>query len=751
MAKKRVSKRGTEAAPRGKPVVIVESPAKAKTINKILGAGYVVRACMGHVRDLPERAFGVDPDHDFEATYQVLKGKTRVLKELRALTRTAEAVYLAPDPDREGEAIAWHLVEALRIPKARVRRITFNEITERGVLDAFQRPGEISIARVHAQQARRILDRIVGYKLSPLLWKKVGRGLSAGRVQSVAVRLIVEREREIQAFTPEEHWSITARLDRNGALFTAVLTHLDGREIGLRGDSTAKRPLLPIGTEADATALVEELKGAAYGVVSVERKERQEPPPAPFTTSLLQQAASIELRFPAKKTMRVAQQLYEGVELRGEGAVGLITYMRTDSFRVAGEALHAVREHIGRAYGPRYVPEKPILRAKRKGMQEAHEAIRPTDVSRLPDDLRSSLTGDQHRLYRMIWRRFVASQMRPAQVLLTDAEIKAGRATFAARGREMKFDGFTRVWGHALRREEQVLPQLAPGDTPALKELLPGRHFTEPPPRYTEASLVKALERFGIGRPSTYAPILSTLSERGYVRREDRTLFPTDLGTLVNGKLVKHFDSLVSTGFTAGLEKDLDRIEEGEAKWVDVLREFYTAFSRDLDQAREGMASEKGQEAPGVACGKCGKPMRVRWNKDGRFLGCSGFPECKGTKSLPSEGIKGETCDLCQAPMVIKSGRLGKFLACTRYPECRGTRSLPRGGKRLEIPVGWKEDCDKCGKPLRIRHGRRGGYIACSAYPGCKNTRRFPRDWRKDPGSAGDEREDGPEAGETHA
>ncbi len=703
----------------------------------ILGSGYVVRACMGHVRDLPERAFGIDPEHDFEATYQVLKGKTRVLKELRALTRGAEAVYLAPDPDREGEAIAWHLVEALRIPKSRARRITFNEITPRGVLDAFQRPGEISIARVHAQQARRFLDRIVGYKLSPLLWKKVGRGLSAGRVQSVAVRLIVEREREIQAFRAEEYWTITARLDKGGALFSAVLTHLDGREIGLRGDATAKRPLFQVGTEAAATALVAELKGAAYEVVSVRRKDRQEPPPPPFTTSLLQQQAWVQLRFSAKRTMKVAQQLYEGVPLGREGAVGLITYMRTDSFRVAAEALHDVREHIARAYGPKYVPEKPIFRAKRPGMQEAHEAIRPTTVERLPDDLRSSLTGDQHLLYRLIWRRFVASQMKAAQVLLTEAEIRAGRGTFTAKGRETKFDGFTRVWGQALRNDEQILPPLAPRDTPALKALLPARHFTEPPPRYTEASLVKALERFGIGRPSTYAPILSTIQERGYVRDEDRKLHPTELGILINDKLVRYFDTLVSTGFTADLEKDLDRIEAGERKWVDVLREFYTAFSVDLDKAREGMESEKGRETPGVACGKCGKPMVIRWNKHGSFMGCSAYPECKGTKSLSPEESTGETCELCQAPMVTRTGRLGRFLACTRYPDCRGTRSLSRGIPRVQVPKGWKEDCEKCGKPLQIRRGRHGGFISCSAYPVCKITRRFPGEWRNELGDRG--------------
>jgi DNA topoisomerase-1 len=716
----------------GKAVVIVESPAKAKTINKILGSRYVVKACMGHVRDLPERAFGIKVENDFEPTYQTIRGKGKILTELRQATRGASEVYLAPDPDREGEAIAWHLVEALKIPKGKAKRVTFNEITKRGVEEAFKHPGEISMPRVNAQQARRFLDRIVGYKLSPLLWKKVGRGLSAGRVQSVAVRLIVEREREIKAFKPEEYWSITAFLDKAGAVFSASLVKLDGREIGLASESTEKRPLQPISSAGPAKGLVEELKGAEFRVAGVQQKERQEQPPTPFTTSLLQQQASIKLRFSAKRTMMVAQQLYEGVELGSEGAVGLITYMRTDSFRIADEALSELREMIGRKYGPAYVPEKPIVRARRKGMQEAHEAIRPTYVNRTPEELRDFLTEDQFRLYRLIWRRFVASQMNPAQYLLTEAEIHAGRAVFQARGREMRFDGFTQVWGHALRKDEQILPPLAEGDVPALKELRPEQHFTEPPPRYTEASLVKALERYGIGRPSTYAPIISTIQERGYVRNEERKLYPTELGTLINDKLVKHFNDIMNTGFTSRMEKDLDRIEDGETGWVEILKSFYGAFVGDLDKAKDEMESEKGQEASGVVCEKCQKPMLIRWNKYGRFLGCSGFPECRNTKSLPSEEAKGEKCDLCQAPMVIKSGRLGRFLACTRYPDCRGTKSLPKGNKRLEVPKDFKEDCDKCGKAMRIRYGRRGGFIACSGYPDCKNTKRFPKEWYKD-------------------
>ncbi|HUR38445.1 MAG TPA: type I DNA topoisomerase, partial [Planctomycetota bacterium] len=604
-----------KAAPQGKPVVIVESPAKARTINQILGSGYIVRACMGHVRDLPERSFGIEIENDFQPTYETIKGKRRVLSELRALTRDAEAVYLAPDPDREGEAIAWHLVEALKIPKSRARRVTFNEITKRGVEEGFQRPGDVSMPRVHAQQARRILDRIVGYKLSPLLWKKIAKGTSAGRVQSVAVRLIVDREREIQAFKPEEYWAIVATLDQGGAEFSATLTKLDGREIGLAGESTVKRPLIQVSTAEQSKSLVEELRKEVYEVVDVRQQERQEPPPPPFITSLLQQAASTRLHFPAKKTMKVAQELYEGIELGSEGATGLITYMRTDSFRVAPEALDAVRRQIAKDFGPAYVPEKPAYRAARKGAQEAHEAIRPTYVGLRPEDIKASLTRDQYELYRLIWRQFVASQMPAAKVLMTEAGIRAGRALFTAKGREVRFDGYTKLLGPPLREDEQTLPALSPGDRPALKNLAGKQRFTQPPPRYTEASLVKALERHGIGRPSTYAPILSVIQERRYVRLDERKFFPTELGTLVVDQLVKHFREILELDFTAAMEKNLDDIEDGERAWTEVLRAFNDPFTRELDKAKLEMESAKGQEASGEVCEKCGKPMLVRRNK----------------------------------------------------------------------------------------------------------------------------------------
>ena len=758
----------------GRAVVIVESPAKAKTINKILGTGFVVKACYGHVRDLPKRAFGVDVEHNFEPTYVPIRGKAKVISELRAATKAASAVYLAPDPDREGEAIAWHLVEALRIPADKTRRVTFNEITKRGVLEAFQRPGEISMDRVYAQQARRLLDRIVGYKLSPVLWEKIARGLSAGRVQSVAVRLVVEREAEIRAFKADEYWTITAHVSKKGDAirFRAELTKLDEKD--------AK-----VGDERTAKSLVDELSRARFAVESVNEREKLEHSPPPFTTSLLQQQASIKLRYSAKRTMMIAQQLYEGVDLGEEGSVGLITYMRTDSFRVADEAVAECRAHIEKRFGREYLPETPPVRRAKKGAQEAHEAIRPTSVERTPEAIRGSLTEEQYRMYRLIWRRFVASQMKPALYLLTEATVRAGRATFAAKGRQLRFDGYTKLTSPWAKREDvvdllkergdvaqvlthlkrggmrltpegadvlraaaketamppelqqalaavrdQVLPPLAPGQALALHGIDPGQHFTEPPPRYTEASLVKALEKFGIGRPSTYAPIISTIQDRGYVASDDRKLKPTQLGELVNEKLVKHFDDIMNTGFTAKMEKKLDRIEDGRAKWVDVLRKFYDAFIGDLEKARETMTSVKSLEPdPPVPCEKCAKPMLVKWNRYGQFLACSGYPECKSAKSLQAPEVAGEKCDKCASDMVIKSGRFGRFLACSKYPECKNTRPIPRGNRRLTVPPGWSQNCEQCGKPMIVKYGRRGPFIACSGYPDCKNTARVPKEW----------------------
>ncbi len=789
-------KRKSRAKRNGRALVIVESPAKAKTINKILGPSYVVKACYGHVRDLPKRAFGVDVEHDFEPTYTAIRGKSQVIKDLKALVKSARAIYLAPDPDREGEAIAWHLVQALRIPPERTKRVTFNEITKKGVLEAFEKPHDIVMDRVYAQQARRLLDRIVGYKLSPVLWEKIARGLSAGRVQSVAVRLIVERENEIRVFKPQEYWTVTAHVSKlkEPTRFRAELSKLDDKEAQVTS-----------GTQS--SSLVEELNGAKWTITDVEQKERQEHPSAPFTTSTLQQAASIKLRYSAKRTMIIAQQLYEGVEIGEEGSVGLITYMRTDSFRVADEAVAEVRGFIDRTYGKEYLPEKPPVRAARKGAQEAHEAIRPTSSERTPEVMKPYLSEEQNRMYLLIWRRFVASQMKPAVYSMTEGTIHAGRATFMARGRQLKFDGFTKLtspWAkledvvamfkehgsvelvlaqlkrgglrltpeaadelrarvgpdtppeasHALAQvRDQVLPALESGETLKLHKVDPAQHFTEPPPRYSEASLVKALEKFGIGRPSTYAPIISTIQDRGYVAQDDRRLKPTELGELVTEKLVHHFTAIMDTGFTAEMEEKLDLIEDGQTNWVDVLRKFYGAFIGDLDKARETMESVKSVEAvPLVPCEKCTKPMLIKWNRFGKFLACSAYPACKSTKSLQAPEIAGEKCQKCGADMVMKSGRFGRFIACSKYPECKNTRPIPRGNRKLVIPQGWAETCEKCGKPMDVKYGRRGPFIACTGYPDCKNTARVPKEWfqsSKPADGAAPEAE--PEAGEGDA
>jgi DNA topoisomerase-1 len=745
----------------GKSVVIVESHAKAKTINKILGSGYVVKACLGHIRDLPKDEFGIDVDRDFQPEYRMIAGKQKILKELKTAIKKADAVYLAPDPDREGEAIAWHLLEALQIGDGKdaggakgragkgakgkkaakgaketkatrgraadgppVYRVTFNEITKKAVEEAFKHPAQIAMSKVYAQQARRLLDRIVGYRLSPLLWKKVGKGLSAGRVQSVAVRLVVEREKEIKAFKPEEYWTVAVKLaTAEGATFLAELKKRDGEEA-------------TIPNEAAAQAIVQDLKNCRYDLTAIASRERTETPPPPFTTSLMQQQASIKLGYSTKKTMLIAQQLYEGVELGAEGAVGLITYMRTDSFRVADEALAECRTFIPAEFGGPYLEMPPRVFASKGRAQEAHEAVRPTSVARTPDALKPHLTDDQYRLYRLIWRRFVATQMSAARYRVTDAALTAvppsgaPRYELQAKGRELLFDGYTRVAGHKLRKDEQLLPPLREGAALTSAEVVPTQHFTQPPPRFSEASLVKALEKFGIGRPSTYAPIISTIQERGYVRQEQRKLYASELGTLVTEKLVAHFEDIMNTGYTSRMEEDLDKIEEEKAPWVEVLRGFHGDFEKDLKKAQQEMESAKGASPESKeACEKCGSPMVVRWNKSGKFLGCSAFPKCKSTKSLESPEATGETCEKCGGPMVVKAGRFGRFLACAAYPNCRNTRPLYTRGRKTQIPQGFKMDCEKCGKPIVVKYGRRGGFLACSGYPDCKNTKPFPKEW----------------------
>ncbi|MBI1852732.1 MAG: type I DNA topoisomerase [Planctomycetes bacterium] len=715
----------------GKSLVIVESPAKAKTINKFLGSKFVVKASMGHVRDLPKKKLGIDVEHDFAPEYIVIRGRGKTVSDLRKTAEKADAVYLAPDPDREGEAIAWHLLEALKIPAEKAHRVTFNEITKKAIEEAFKHPRAISMDKVNAQQARRVLDRLVGYQLSPLLWKKVARGLSAGRVQSVAVKLIVQREREIRAFVSEEYWKITATLKKGDP--SAVVPRIV--LAGTPDAPVAEEPLEPDAflaelekldgqpfqakTGDEAKALVEELRGAAYVVRSVERKETDEKAPPPFITSTLQQQGSIRLHYSAKKTMMLAQQLYEGVEIGSEGAVGLITYMRTDSTSVSQEAIGEIRKFIPERFGAAYLPDTAPRFKARAGAQEAHEAVRPTSVYRTPADMKSFLTGDQFRLYELIWKRFVASQMKPARIAVTTVQVEAKRGTFVARGREILFDGHTVVSGTRSADDEPVLPSMREGERLALVALAPTQHFTKPPARYTEATLVKALEKRGIGRPSTYAPIISTIEARNYVRKEKRKFFATDLGEIVTDRLEAHFPHIMDVEFTKRMEGELDEIEDAKANWVAVLREFYTLFQDDLKRAYVEMKGD----VPEEKCEKCGKPMAIKFSRHGKFLACTGYPECKSSRPLegprPAPEATDKVCEKCGKPMVIKTGRRGRFLACSGYPECKNARNLD--GEGPPPPRETDIVCEKCGKPMVIRTGKRGEFLACTGYPKCKN------------------------------
>ncbi|MEK7466193.1 MAG: type I DNA topoisomerase [Planctomycetota bacterium] len=747
-----------EKAPKvrsGASLVIVESPAKAKTINKILGKGYVVKASMGHVRDLPKSKFGIDVDNGFEPVYIEIKDRKDTLAELKALANNAPEVFLAPDPDREGEAIAWHLAEALKIGK-RARRVTFNEITPRGVKEGFAKPRALMMNLVNAQQARRLLDRIVGYKLSPLLWEKVARGLSAGRVQSVATKLVVDREKEIAAFKAEEFWRLIARVTTKPGVeeapeaFKAELKRVkDATEVELHSktDVFDEEKLLDEkgpGAEKDeeekekkeflvqdgktAQGLVEELKGAEYRVTKVEKRSRRDNPPSPFTTSVLQQTASVRLHFATRRTMAVAQQLYEGVDIGDEGTVGLITYMRTDSFRISEDALKETREFVVKTFGEKYLEPTPRVWAARKGAQEAHEAIRPTGVDRTPDVMREYLNDEQFKLYQLIWQRTVATQMAPAEYDVTSAEIEAGRAVFGARGRVMAFDGYTRVAGHRLKKDEQILPPLTESQVVTLLGLDATQHFTQPPARFTEASLVKALEQNGIGRPSTYAPIVATIQDRGYVKQENRSLHATELGVIVNDKLEKHFPEIVNTDFTRQMEEDLDQVEEETKDWHELLRKFHDNFVGEIEKAKTEMVSEKGTTSPDAPpCEKCGKPMLLRWNKWGGFWGCSGYPECKTTKPKdpPPVELSNEKCEKCGKPMALKRGRFGQFLACTGYPECKTTKNVVKGKDDKVIVVN--EKCEICGAAMRVCRGKRGPFLGCSRYPACKSTKPIPK------------------------
>ena len=708
-----------------KNLVIVESPAKAKTIERYLGKDFRVRASMGHVRDLPLRKLGVDIENDFRPTYTLLAGRKKAIDALKKAAVGADTIYMATDLDREGEAIAWHLCEALGLDPARAKRVVFNEITRGAIQEAFAQPGAIDIDKVSAQEARRILDRLVGYKLSPLLWKKVAKGLSAGRVQSVAVRLIVDREREIRAFKAEEFWRITAHLRRPGEkqVFKALLAEVDGQKF---------RP----GAEADAKHVGAAMRQAAYRVASVRKRRAQDRPSPPFITSELQRAASTELRFSAKKTMFIAQRLYQGVDLGPEGSVALITYMRTDSRHVAPSAQAAVRDLVTREFGAGYLPDRPPVYKSRDRAQEAHEAIRPTDVARTPESVRHFLDRDEARLYELVWKRFVASQMKPAAWDVTEAEIEAAgggsRGLFKARGRVLVYDGHTRVSGVRLGKDEQELPSLAEGESLDLANLEETQHFTQPPPRYSEATLVRELEKQGIGRPSTYAPIISTIQDRGYVEQEKRQFHATDLGEIVTDKLVEHFPKIMDVKFTSHMEEELDKVEEAKVESLKVIREFWEPFSEALKKAGEEMTSAKNNvhEEAGP-CPECGKPLLKRWSKRGAFLGCSGFPDCKHTQPLEGEARPQakpteHKCEKCGGTMLLRlNGRGEPFLGCENFPKCRSTLPCDAEGHPVK-PEPTGEVCEKCGAEMVVKRGRRGPFLACSAFPKCRNAKPLP-------------------------
>lgn len=732
-------------------LIIVESPAKAKTIQKYLGTGYKVVASMGHVRDLPKSKIGVDVDHDFEPVYEVSKEKQKVVSELKREIKAADAVYLATDPDREGEAIAWHIVQAANIGKRKpVHRVTFNQITKDAVRYAVDHPRQIDSNLVDAQQARRVLDRLVGYKLSPLLWQKVRRGLSAGRVQSVAVRMVVEREREIEAFVPQEYWTIEADLypaeskkPRKADIFRATLVARDGKKLGK----------FAVPSKEAADTILSDLDSARYIVGKITRKDKKRTAAPPFTTSTLQQEASRKLGFSAKRTMQVAQKLYEGINVGDkDGTVGLITYMRTDSTYVAKEAQDEARRVITEQYGPEYVPEKPnFYKTKAKSAQEAHEAIRPTSAARLPEAIKAKLGRDESRLYDLIWKRFMASQMAPAIFDSTSIDIGAGRDlrdatnapyTFRATGSVLKFNGFLAVYNVGLDEgeededQEALLPPLTESQLLSLQELLGVQHFTTPPPRYTEATLVKELEKEGIGRPSTYAPTISTIVTREYVDMVDKKLIPTTLGSIVTDLLVEHFSDIVDYGFTSDLEQRLDDIAEGERRWVPVMREFYGPFEQRLQAAGSEMRDVKREEIKtNLVCPDSGDPLVIKWGRNGEFLACSRYPECGWTGDLErdSEGgihiatepqIEGETsCPECGKAMTLKKGRFGPFLACTGYPQCKGIRKVRAAGNRLIVvppPQPTDEKCPKCGKPMVQKEGKYGPFLSCTGYPTCR-------------------------------
>ncbi|MBU1260534.1 MAG: type I DNA topoisomerase [Planctomycetes bacterium] len=748
-----------------KNLVIVESPAKAKTINKYLGSDFEVQASMGHVRDLPSKGISVDIENNFEPTYEITSSRKKLVSSLKASAKNCKRLYLATDLDREGEAIAWHLSQVLGVPEERTNRVIFNEITKKAIEQAFANPGKIDIDKVMAQQARRILDRIVGYKISPLLWKKVARGLSAGRVQSVAVKMIVQREREIRAFVPVEYWLIPAIFtnqlgkqkeyaelwqkfqspsDSTGSFkpptiakqndwladhnaFSAELSTVDGKAFST--DNTA-----------DVQKIYQALKEAAFAISNIQLKSSTSRPAPPFITSTLQQAAANRLGFPTKRTMRIAQQLYEGIDLGSMGTLGLITYMRTDSTHLSPDAINDARKYISNNIGPQYVPEKPNFYASGKNAQQAHEAIRPTDVDIVPEQIKSLLSDEQYKLYQLIWRRFVASQMSAAKWDTTTLEISAdtsiGKCIYKAQGRVLVFDGFTKIW-HTGSAEQQ-LPPLSQGDKLAVIGIKADQHFTKPPARYNEASLVKALEKEGIGRPSTYASIISTIQDRRYVEQLDRQFHTTDIGEVVTEKLDEFFPKIMDMAFTRYMESQLDKIEEQHLDWLVVLKEFYGPFEKNLKIAGEQMQHAKAETTPSeYTCPKCGKPLVYRFGKNGKFLSCSAYPECKFANPCDKEGkmvvdeVTEHKCPNCGKPMVKKRSRFGVFLGCSDYPECKTAQRIDKDGnivppKAPPEPTGIK--CYKCDQgELVIRQSKKGPFLGCNKFPRCRTIISFKK------------------------
>ena len=709
-------------------LVVVESPAKANTIKKYLGKGFKIAASIGHVKDLPPKKLGVDIKNDFKPEYQVIKGKKKVIDDIKKLASSVDKVYLAPDPDREGEAIAWHIWESIKDKNKHIYRVLFNEITQKAVKEAIQKPEALNRDKYHAQQARRILDRLVGYKISPILWEKVRRGLSAGRVQSVALRMVADREGEIKVFKAEEYWSIRSKFSLDHKEFEGRLFQIEGKKA-------------EINTEQEAKEIVQNVEKANFFVESVVRKERLRNPIPPFITSKLQQDAARKLGFTTKKTMMLAQRLYEGIELGAEGPEGLITYMRTDSTRLSNEAVTEVREFILQMYGKEYVPSSPNVYKSKKEAQEAHEAIRPTSLKNTPARVKPHLEKDLYRLYELIWNRFVACQMTPAIVDQTIVNIDAegskaprGKYQFRANGQVMKFLGFLAVYqeekeeaqrkkGEVEEEEERTLPDMKEKDPLKLKEIIPNQHFTEPPPRYSEASLVKALEENGIGRPSTYASIMSAIQNREYVEKRENRFYPTELGGLISDLLVQSFPNILNVEFTAQMEEELDQIEEGKRDWVKMLKTFYEPFHKQLEKAEVEMRDVKKEERPTeFKCEKCGSTMHVKWGRMGEFLACSNYPNCKSTKEfrwtadgkieLVQQETTNQKCDTCGNPMVVKRGRFGRFLACSKYPECKTTKSFTLG-----VPCPEKG----CGGELVERKSRKGRtFYSCANYPKCK-------------------------------